>query len=104
MKFPHCDNTALPNTPTIAFTLEVIIQGSVPSLQFYLDSSAALLLNDKKGQCSIGRSTNAGTYYRPGQPNWEYTMWKFEDISTPQILREIEFDQFEGPKTANLTI
>ena len=27
--------------------------------------------------------------YRPGQPNWEYTMWKFQDFSVTQILREI---------------
>ena len=43
-------------------------------------------------------------WYRPGQPNWEYTMWKFQDISATQILREIKFDHFQGPKTAILTI
>ena len=42
--------------------------------------------------------------YRPGQPNWEYTMSKFQDISATQILREINFGHFEGPKTAILTI
>ena len=31
-------------------------------------------------------------------------MWKFQDISATQILREINFDQFEAPKTAILTI
>ena len=36
--------------------------------------------------------------YRPGQPNWEYTMLKFLDISETQILREINFDHFEGLK------
>ena len=31
-------------------------------------------------------------------------MWKFQDISATQILREINFGQFEAPKTAILTI
>ena len=35
---------------------------------------------------------------------WEYTMWKFQDISATHILCEINFDHFEGPKTAILTI
>ena len=35
--------------------------------------------------------------YRPGQPNWEYTMWKFQDFSVIQILREIKFGHFETP-------
>ena len=41
--------------------------------------------------------------YRPGQPNWEYTIWKFHDFSANQILREIYFGHFEGPKTAILS-
>ena len=31
-------------------------------------------------------------------------MRKFQDISATQILREIDFDHFQGPKTAILTI
>ena len=31
--------------------------------------------------------------YRPGQPNWEYTMWKFQDFSAYQILHEIDIGQ-----------
>ena len=42
--------------------------------------------------------------YRPGQPNWEYTMWKFQDFSVTQILREINFGHFEALKTAILTL
>ena len=42
--------------------------------------------------------------YRPGLPNWEYTMWKFQDISATQILGQIKFGHFEAPKTAILTI
>ena len=42
--------------------------------------------------------------YRPEQPNWEYTMWKFQDFSASQILREINFGPIEDPKTAILTI
>ena len=42
--------------------------------------------------------------YRPGQPNWECTMWKFQDFSATQILRQINFGHIEAPKTANLTI
>ena len=39
-----------------------------------------------------------------GQPNWEYTMWKFQDFFATQILREINFGHFEAPKTAIFTI
>ena len=35
--------------------------------------------------------------YRPGQPNWEFTMWKFQDFSATQILCEINF----GPKNCH---
>ena len=42
--------------------------------------------------------------YSPGQPKWEGTMWKFQDISATRITRVIIFDHFEGPKTAILTI
>ena len=42
--------------------------------------------------------------YKPGQPNWELTMWKFQDFSTTQILREINFGHFEAQKTAIWTI
>ena len=38
--------------------------------------------------------------YRPGQTNWEYTMWKFQDFYHAQILREINFGPFEAQKTA----
>ena len=36
--------------------------------------------------------------YRPGQPNWVYTMWKFQDFSATQILCEINFGHFEATK------
>ena len=36
--------------------------------------------------------------YRPGQPNWECTIWKFLDFSATQILREINFGDFEAHK------
>ena len=42
--------------------------------------------------------------YRPGQPNWEYTMWKFKDLSATQILCGINYGHFEASKTAVLTI
>ena len=42
--------------------------------------------------------------YRPGQPNWEYTMRKFQDFSATQILREINVGHFEAQKIAILTI
>ena len=41
---------------------------------------------------------------RPGQPNWEYTMWKFQGFSSTQILRETNFGHFEAPKAVNMTI
>ena len=36
--------------------------------------------------------------YRPGQPTWEYTMWKFQVFSASQILREINLVIFEPQK------
>ena len=42
--------------------------------------------------------------YRTGQPNWEFSMWKFNDISATQILCEFNYGHFEAPKTAILTI
>ena len=42
--------------------------------------------------------------YRPGQANWEYTMWKFQESSATQILREINFSHFEATKNGLLTI
>ena len=36
--------------------------------------------------------------YRPGQPSWEYTMWRFKDLPATQILREINFGHFEASK------
>ena len=41
---------------------------------------------------------------RPGQPNWEYTMWKFQGFSSTHILHEINFGHSEAPKTAILTM
>ena len=34
--------------------------------------------------------------YRHGQPNWEFSMWKFNDISATQILCEINYGHFEA--------
>ena len=42
--------------------------------------------------------------YRPGQPKCEYTMWKFQDFSAIQILREINVGHYEAPQIAILTI
>ena len=39
---------------------------------------------------------NTDCNYRPGQPNWEYPMWKFQNFSATQILREINFGHFEA--------
>ena len=42
--------------------------------------------------------------YRPGQLNWGYKiMWKFQDFSVTQILREINFGPFKASKTVILT-
>ena len=37
--------------------------------------------------------------YRHGHPNSEYTIWKIQDFSATQILREINLGHFEAPKT-----
>ena len=42
--------------------------------------------------------------YRPGQPNWEYKMWKFQDFSAIHISREIDFGHCDASKTAIFTI
>ena len=36
--------------------------------------------------------------------SFEYTVWKFEEFSANQILREINFGHLEAPRTAILTI
>ena len=41
-------------------------------------------------------------YYRPGQPNWENTMWKFQDFYATQNSCEINFGDFEAPQNAVL--
>ena len=41
--------------------------------------------------------------YRLWQPNWEYTIWIFQDSAT-QILRETNCGHFEAPKAVILTI
>ena len=41
--------------------------------------------------------------YRSGQPNWEYTMWKFQDFSATQNLLEINFGDSRSAKSAILT-
>ena len=42
--------------------------------------------------------------YRPGQSNWECTMWKFQDYYATQILREINFGHFQAPKTVGCAV
>ena len=62
-------------------------------VQIYLVS-----LDNKK------KISKAKISYRPGQPNWEYTLWKLQDFFVTQIFRENNFGHFEAPKTAILTI
>ena len=42
--------------------------------------------------------------YRPGQPNWESTMWKYQDSSATHISHEINFCHFEAHNTTILSI
>ena len=56
------------------------------------------------GSVDVSTHTLRVILYRPGQPNWEYTIWKFQDFYATQILREINFGHFEAPKIAILTI
>ena len=39
--------------------------------------------------------------YRPGQPNWEYTIQKSRDFTATHILCEINFGHFEAPKNCH---
>ena len=41
-------------------------------------------------QCPKSKQSSQD-YYRLAQPNWEYTIWKFQDFFAVQILREINF-------------
>ena len=52
----------------------------------------------------VGKVSKGSMLYRPGQPNWEYTLWIFQDFSTTWISREINFGHFKAPKNAILTI
>ena len=47
-------------------------------------------LYDYINQLTLGTNYLLGKY-RPGQPNWEHTMCKFQDFSTNQILHEIDY-------------
>ena len=63
------------------------------------------------GGHTIGKDTGICGYSR-GHKFWYYhlflgvlcTVWKFQDFSATQILREINFDHFEANKTDILTI
>ena len=55
-----------------------------------LEKIVLLPLNESEGY----RILEVVSTYRPGQPNWEYTMWKYQDFSATQILREINFGHF----------
>ena len=49
----------------------------------------------------------SSTFYRPGQPYYEYKLWKFQNFSdtlATQILRGINAGHFKAVKTALLTI
>ena len=76
---------------------------------FFLERNAQIRKEARKklsfpsaSECFISFTTYS--LYRPGQPNWEYNMWKFRDFSAIQILRELNFGLFEAPITAILTI
>ena len=68
---------------------------------WYLGQSTWLKIALRLWKLSV---TFLAKLYRPRQPNWKYTMWKFQDFSDTQIIREINFGHFKGPKIAILTI
>ena len=66
-------------------------------------SPKVVCTNIGPSEIRLGKIVNFGnfksrTLYRPGQPNWEYTMLKIQDFSASQILRENNFGHFEAPK------
>ena len=52
-------------------------------------------------QTDVWSRVSLFTLYRPGQPNWEHTMWKFQYFSAIQILCEITFWSFWSPKNCH---
>ena len=46
----------------------------------------------------------ASKYAANGQPNWEYTIWKFHDFYATQILQRNQFWSLWSAKNAILTI
>ena len=71
-----------------------------------LTSASSFITSLKRNWCSkLGNFNDCEWHnYRPGQPNWEYMMWRFQDISATQIFREINCGHIKAPKTALLTI
>ena len=56
------------------------------------------------GQCENSRNFLPLRFYRPGQLNWENTMWKCQDFAHIHNVHENDFGHFEVSKTAVFTI
>ena len=82
-QFPHCELQ-----PKLILTF--------PHFAHYKQRNVAL--------CENSRIFLPLRFYSPGQPMWEYTMWKCQDFADFQILSENNFGHFEVSKTAVFTI
>ena len=71
---------------------------------FWPSSTATSPMGLPKDGADLGFKSDSVTNYRPGQPNWEYTKWKFQDFSPTQILREINFGRARSSKNAIFAI
>ena len=54
------------------------------------------------GNLSRRGSTSEGAPKSPSRSRFEITVWKFQDFSVTQILREINFGECRSSKTAFL--
>ena len=68
---------------------------------YWIDRLQMALLPKSGMKVRRTRKCNVIMKYRRGQPNWEYMMWKFQEFSATQILREINFGYFEAPKNCH---
>ena len=76
-------------------------------IAFEIEAFVVIIIAKRGIHCPTWASVQVGQWipsYRPGQPNWEYTIFKSQDFPAAQILREINFGHFEALKTAILTI
>ena len=85
----------------ICSNFKLLPYGKMYRLNIFLQTSLFTLIMKLKG---LSLSNLCNLFNRPGQLYWGYTMWKFQDFPTAQILREINFGHFWSPKNCHLPL